>query len=298
MVYVHIIYIVYLYIHLYTFIDSIYVHWIIKTWNTHIQRAGGIRNCGAPKWPPVNGQNMFFENPAGAWIMVVVYISIYIYTYIIYIYNYIYIYIWYDIACIYCISEKHQSTSPGEKLTPSCACAQSLGVFYKQDDKNKDTPPNTTELWFYTKKIWIPWCVIIVPFHLQLFWVRCRAFRLLQAQHSPAPCDPWPGASKHEPSRSRTWWTSPSWPNLVTENRWSKFRTTPHLPSEWREDRKNMWCMMYIIYDLHDPMIENTWDVPNKCQQSCGSAAYTWVWRETTDESRWPGPPQLQQTLQ
>ena len=181
---------------------------------------------------------------------------------------YIYIYIWYDIACI---SEKHQSR---REIDPKLRL-RNLSEFYKQDGKQRYTA-KYHQIVILHKKIRIPWCVIIVPFHLQLFWVRCRAFRLLQAQHSPAPCDPWPGASKHEPSRSRTWWTSPSWPNLVRTGE-ANSELLLICPVSGGRIEKNMWCMRYIIYDLHDPMIKNTWDVPNKCQQSCRSAAYTWV---------------------
>ena len=131
---------IFIYIHLYTFIDSIYVHWIIKTWNTHIQRAWGIRNCGAPKWPPVNGQNMFFENPAGAWIMVVVYLYIYIY---IYTYN-IYIYTFDMILPVYIVYQRNTSHQSQREIDPKLRGLRAICVLKagRKTKIHRQIPPN------------------------------------------------------------------------------------------------------------------------------------------------------------
>ena len=63
-----------------------------------------------------------------------------------------------------------------------------------------------------------------------------------------------------------------------------------------RDDRKNMRRIMYIIYDLNDLLIKYM-----GCAQQMSIVmriCSTPMWRATTDESRWPRPPQLQQTLQ
>ena len=73
--------------------------------------------------------------------MVVVSLYIYIYTF-----DMILPYI----ACIYCISEKHQSRREIDPKLRKRAISRS---FLPSRTENKDTPPNTTKLWFYTKKI-------------------------------------------------------------------------------------------------------------------------------------------------